>query len=105
MEERVKKGWWMTRIRRNPDQTITLDFSTAQGDRIDIRDLLVGYDPLTSAVADFVQIVNAGAHSSLSVDRDGAGASYGWTQVATLENVTGLTDEALLVANGKLVVA
>lgn len=80
------------------------NFTTAQNDKLDISDLLFGYDPLTDALADFVMIEDSGANSTLKVDRDGTGTTYGWTQVATIEGVTGLTDEAALVASGNLIV-
>jgi len=81
------------------------DFSLAQGDRIDLRDVLdAGYDPITDALADFVQFTNSGNHSIMSVDLDGAGTAYGWTQLATIYNNTNL-DPDVLVANGHLLAA
>lgn len=80
-------------------------FSTANADKLDIGDLLIGYDPLTSLVTDFVEITTSGSNSILKVDRDGTGGSYSLAQVATIYGVTGLTDEAALVTNGNLVVA
>ncbi|HWR53978.1 MAG TPA: M10 family metallopeptidase C-terminal domain-containing protein [Bryobacteraceae bacterium] len=82
------------------------DFSTAQGDVLDLRDLLAGiYDPLTMNLTDFVDMTDNGTDSFLKVDRDGAGTGFGFTQIATLTGVTGLTDEAALVTNGNLLVA
>jgi hypothetical protein len=40
----------------------------------------------------------------VEIDRDGTGGSYGWHQIATLKGITGLTDEAALVASGNLIV-
>ncbi len=81
------------------------DFSKTQGDKIDIKDLLIGYDALTSVIANFVDITTSGANSIMKVDRDGAGTTYGWQQIAIIDNVTGLTDEAALKASGNLIVA
>ena len=81
------------------------DFSTGQGDVIDIRSLLTGYDNLTMNLTDFVDITTVGSDSSLRVDRDGAGTTFGFVQVATIQGVAGLTDEAALVANGNLLVS
>ncbi|MCB0257758.1 MAG: calcium-binding protein, partial [Anaerolineae bacterium] len=39
------------------------DFSLAQGDILDVSDLLIGYDPSTDAITDFVQITDNGTHS------------------------------------------
>lgn len=80
------------------------DFSIAEGDHLDVSGLLDLYDPLTMAISDFVQITTSGTKSILKVDIDGTGAEHGLTQIATLDNVTGLEDEAALVASGRLVV-
>jgi len=79
------------------------DFSTAEGDAIDISDLLTGYDPLTDAIEDFVQITDNGTHSYLAVDTDGGADNF--VQVAELRNVTGLTDEDALETAGNLIAA
>lgn len=81
------------------------DFSTSQGDKIDIKDLLIGYDPLTSSITDFLQITTSGSNSIVKVDRDGTGTSYSLSQISTIEGVTGLTDEQALLTNGNLIVA
>jgi hypothetical protein len=52
-----------------------------------------------------VEITTNGSNSEVKVDRDGTGGTYGMTQIALLEGVTGLTDEAALVSSGNLVVA
>jgi Ca2+-binding RTX toxin-like protein len=81
------------------------DFNLSQGDKIDIHEVLSGYDPINSALADFVRIANSGHDSLLSIDRDATGSSYGWTQIATIEKVTGISDESALVADGLLIVS
>jgi Ca2+-binding RTX toxin-like protein len=83
--------------------TVT-DFNTAAGDVLDISDLLTDYDPLTDLLTDFVRITDAGSNSTVEVDRDGTGTGFGFTQIATLTGVTGLTDEGALVAANNLVV-
>lgn len=84
---------------------VITDFSTAQGDKLDIADLLTGYDPLTSAITDFLEITTSGSNSIVKVDRDGTGSTYSLTQIATLQNVTGLTDEAALLTAGNVIAA
>lgn len=84
---------------------VVKDFSTAQNDKIDLRDLLADYDPLTELITDFVEITTSGSNSVLKVDRDGTGGTYSLTQIATLEAITGLTDEAALVSSGHLLVS
>ena len=83
------------------DIDVINDFSVAEGDAIDISDVLIGYDPVTDAIADFVRITDNGTHSVLSIDADGGADNF--VQVADLLNVTGLTDEAALEAAGNLI--
>lgn len=82
--------------------TIT-DFDASDNDAIDIADLLSGYDPLTDAISDFVQITDNGTDSILSVDADGGADNF--IQIATLTGVTGLTDENALETSGNLIAA
>jgi len=79
------------------------DFNLAEGDKLDISDLLVGYDPLVDAITDFVQITEAGANSYLNVDADGGANNF--VQVAYIFNETGLTDEDALETSGNLIAA
>lgn len=83
------------------------DFSTAQGDVIDIRDVLDGgYDPLTDNLADFVKFTGLPYSGlRLSVDLDGAGTEHGWTAIADLSGLSSLPDVDTLVANGNLLAA
>lgn len=78
------------------------DFKLSDGDKIDISDLISTYDPLVHAITDYVQIVTSGKNSILSVDASGSGER--WTNIAIIENATGLTDEGALVAGGALIV-
>lgn len=81
------------------------DFGTAQADKIDVKNILLGFDAVTSAITNFIEFTTSGTNTIVKVDRDGAGTTYGWQQVAQLDNVTGLTDEAALRASGNLIVA
>jgi Ca2+-binding RTX toxin-like protein len=80
--------------------------NTYDNDNIDISDVLDGhYNPLTDAITDFVQIQTNGSNSELFVDTTGS-ATFGSAQhIATIEGVTGLTDEAALLIAGTLVAA
>lgn len=78
------------------------DFSFGEGDKIDISDLLTGYDPLTHAITDFVRITTSGADSILAIDADGGANSF--ATIATITGITGLTDEDALVSSGNLIV-
>lgn len=83
---------------------VVKDFSLSQLDTLHLKDLLIGYDPLTKVIANYVEMTTSGANTVLRVDRDGSGSAYGWTQIATIEANTGMTDEAALVSQGRLVV-
>lgn len=78
------------------------DFNTTQLDVIDLRDVL-DFDPQTDAITDFVQITTSGSNSLLAVDADGGGDNF--IQIAVILNKTGLTDEAALLASGRLLAA
>lgn len=83
--------------------TIT-DFSKSSGDKLDINDL-ISFDPLHDVITNFVEITTVSGNSIVKVDADGAGTAFGMVQIATLQGVTGLTDEAALVASGNLIVS
>jgi Ca2+-binding RTX toxin-like protein len=80
------------------------DFSS--GDKLDLLDVLDGlYDPMTDDLLDFVQISVSSGDTLVSVDRDGTGSTYGWTQIAALQGVTGLGDADAMVTAGQLLAA
>lgn len=83
------------------------DFSMAQGDVIDIRDLLDGaYNPLTDNLADFVRFQSTPFSGlRMSVDLDGTGTEHGWTAIANLSGINTLPDVDTLIANGYLLAA
>ncbi|GAB1256202.1 hypothetical protein NBRC116494_07040 [Aurantivibrio plasticivorans] len=81
---------------------IIQDFSLAEDDKLDVSNLLEdGYDPLTDAISDFIQITDNGTDSILSVDVDGDADNF--VQIATILNVTGLSDEDSLEVSGTLI--
>ncbi|EBS6870066.1 BapA prefix-like domain-containing protein [Salmonella enterica] len=63
------------------------NFSTAQGDKIDIHELLTGWDHQAATLGNFVQVHTSSANTVISVDRDGAGSAFKSTDLVTLENV------------------
>jgi Ca2+-binding RTX toxin-like protein len=79
------------------------DFDISEGDYLNIADVLSGYDPMdaNNPLTDFVQITDDGVNSTVFVDRDGGGDNF--VQIATLLNVTGLTDEKALETAGNLI--
>ncbi|WP_019658315.1 Ig-like domain repeat protein [Variovorax atrisoli] len=93
--------------------------ATANADRIDIRELLVGYQADADGAARYINgvatidagetigkylsVTVSGGNTTLYIDRDGAGGAYSATQLITLNGVT--TDLATLLANHQLVLA
>ena len=88
--------------------TIT-DFNSAavgspgsNGDVLDISDVLVGSPTLnTSNIGDYLSVSVVGGNSTISVDRDGAGSTFGFQDFAVLTGVTGLNLSSLLT-NGNI---
>ncbi|MBI1386373.1 MAG: type I secretion C-terminal target domain-containing protein [Rhizobiales bacterium] len=79
--------------------TIT-DFGTGN-DALDISALLIGFDPATSVIAEFVQLSVGGGDTTVRIDPNGGGDNF--TDLVVLENVTGL-DVDTMRANGNLIV-
>ncbi len=77
------------------------DFSAAQGDAINIADVLEGYDPLSDNIADFIKLVQVGSDTQIQINADGQGADF--AVAALVLGGTG-ADLATMVANGSLVV-
>jgi len=88
--------------------TIT-DFNTAavgapgsDGDVLDISDVLVGSPTLNSSnISDYLNVSVVGGNSTISIDRDGAGSTFGFQDLALLTGVTGLNLSTLLT-NGNI---
>lgn len=77
------------------------DFSRAQGDSINIADVLTGYDPLADDIANFVRLVQNGGDTELQINADGdAGGAF--VTAAMILGGTGL-DLATLIGNGGIV--
>ncbi len=83
------------------------DFTLSQGDSIELQNVLVGYDPLTSDINDFVAltaVVTNNQNTMVSVDRDGDDGAYGFTDVFLLVRTSGLDADDML-ASGALTVS
>jgi Ca2+-binding RTX toxin-like protein len=90
----------------DPVDVIKQFTATTGHDKIDISDVLDGhFNPSTDVITNFVQITTSGSNSEVYVDTTGT-ATFGSAQhIATIEGVTGLTDEAALVTAGTLLAA
>lgn len=69
------------------------DFHMADGDKINIHDLLTGWNPATSNIANYLSVSYNGTSTIISIDRDGTGATHTPTQLVTLENTHVTLDE------------
>ena len=78
-------------------------FETGVGaDVINITDILQGFDPLTDALSDFVQLVQNGSDTELQVDVDGSAGVASFAVLAVIDG--GVSDTlADLITNGNLV--
>lgn len=82
--------------------TIT-DFETGlEGDNLNLTDLLVGYDAVTSAIADFVQLTDQGGDTVVAVNADGTGNDY--VEIAVIQGGVGGAGAQDLLDDGNLVV-
>lgn len=75
------------------------DFSKADGDKIDITELLSGQSVSSSTISDYIKVTSNGTDTVISIDRDGSsGTTYESTELLTLKN-TDTTLEELLQNN------
>ena len=84
--------------------TVTDFTAGGGGDKLDIKDLLVGFNSGTSAVSDFVQLNESGGSTIVSVDANGPVGGASFTALVNLQGVTGLVLNDL-VTNGNLVMS
>jgi hypothetical protein len=75
--------------------------STASADRIDVSQLLIGFQAGSSDIADYLSATQEGGNTVISIDRDGAGTQFTAAQLLTLEGVS--TSIQTLSANHQLV--
>ncbi|HEY0902173.1 MAG TPA: type I secretion C-terminal target domain-containing protein, partial [Micavibrio sp.] len=78
------------------------DFNRAQNDSINIHDLLQGYDPLSSAITDFVRLTQSGGNILLEVNATGQAQDSFVAAALIIGGVGGVNVDDLL-ASGHLV--
>ena len=74
------------------------DFSVTEGDKLDISNILAGFDPLTDALSDYVNVSQSGGNTIVQVDATGSGH---FQTIAVLEGVS--IDLDTLTNNGNLI--
>jgi Ca2+-binding RTX toxin-like protein len=65
-------------------------FNAAEGDRLDLSSLLIGYHPGVDKLTDFVNLTVVDGAAVLTIDRDGTGSAYVAQVLATISNGSGL---------------
>lgn len=91
-----------TSLAGNPD--VVRDFNPGEGDYLKLEGILSGFDPVSSAIADFVRLTVSGGNTVVAIDANGATDGHSWQNIARLDGVTGLNVEDLF-NTGKLLVA
>ncbi|MDB5491014.1 MAG: hemolysin-type calcium-binding repeat family protein [Micavibrio sp.] len=83
------------------------DFSVSEGDKLDLSQLLsgIGYDPVSSAIHNFVFTTDTTAGTVIKVDVTGTGNAAGAQAIATLDGVHGVTLADLIAAHAVQTVA
>ncbi len=77
-----------------------IDFSTIDGDALDISDLISGFSGI---ITDYVQFTISGSDTLVQVDGDGLTGGSSFQTIASLNGLTGL-DENTLFADGNIIV-
>lgn len=71
-------------------------FSAAEGDKLNLTDILTGFTPGVSDIDDFVKIVvNSTSASTVQIDANGGGDSFTSLAIIYGTNMTGITAQAL----------
>ncbi|WP_039030050.1 Ig-like domain-containing protein [Leclercia adecarboxylata] len=63
------------------------NFSLAEGDKIDISQLLVGWNGDRGTLGEYLQVNSSDGNTVISIDRDGTGTSYAPATLVTLDDV------------------
>ncbi|MEH0875418.1 Ig-like domain-containing protein [Pectobacterium cacticida] len=71
------------------------DFSLAEGDRIDISQLLQGWDGSAANAGDWISVESVNGNTVISIDRDGQGSAFSSTELITLQSTQITLDELL----------
>lgn len=77
-------------------------FDIATNDALDISNI-ISFDPLNDDINDFVQFTESGGNTTLSIDSNGTTNGAVFTDIALLDDVTGLDLALMLAANNFIV--
>ncbi|MFA7276076.1 MAG: type I secretion C-terminal target domain-containing protein [Pseudobdellovibrionaceae bacterium] len=77
------------------------DFNITDGDKIDVQSLLSVYHTQGGDLANFIRLTEDGlGNSIISIDRDGNGTEFAFTQIALLSGTTGLPSDMNFILAG-----
>lgn len=80
-----------------------MDFNIGQGDKLDISDIISGYDD-NITITSWLRITDKGSHTLVEVDADGsAGNASQFKAIAILHGINGLTGETALLQAGTII--
>ncbi len=77
-------------------------FDVTQNDALDISSI-ISYDALNDDINDFIQLTVSGGDTTISIDADGTSNGSNYTDIAVLEDTSGL-DLSLMLASDNLIV-
>ena len=66
------------------------DFSQAQGDKLVLDTILIGFTAGVSDIDDFVKLATSATGMTLRVDLDGAGGAHNFQNIAFIKGASGL---------------
>jgi hypothetical protein len=77
--------------------------NTPDASRIDVSQLLVGYNGDTSTIGQYLKATSDGTNTTISIDRDGSGSAFQSADLITLNGVKDVTIDQLLQSHQLLV--
>ena len=82
-----------------------VDFSTTEGDVVEFENVLIGYDPLSDAISDFITLKETSTNTYIKVDADGNGTDHEAQYIARIEGITGQWSDAQdMIDQGDLII-
>ena len=81
---------------------IITDFDSAGGDRLELKDVLVGFNPATSALSNFLSSIEISGNTSIAVSPTGSGSNF--VPLVVLTGVIGFDLHNTLLYDGQPIV-
>lgn len=81
------------------DTDTIFNFDADGRDRLDLSNIITGYNALTDDLTDFIQLIESGGNTTISIDSDGAANGSSYTDIAVLDSVTSVELNLLMAAD------